>query len=367
MGENSGGEKTPAQRHGAGTYQMLWDCKFCGTQKLLGLTHRHCPNCGAAQDPAWRYLPAEADMIAVEDHKFVGVDRICPACSQPNSAASHFCSACGADLSGAQQAVVQEGRELGTGIAETDTRRDVVKDQFDAEMARVRASAPPRRMFGLTSSQWIVGLVLVLLVLCVGAAIYALTYSKQAAGTVTAQTWERTITIEDFRPRTSADWDERVPGDAYNTTCRERQRGTERVQVGSREECRDQPKGDGSFERICQNVPIYQDQPVYDQWCTFTVDRWDFARTVKTEGQGTVPAPIWPLVALSTGTGRYGQEREGPREAIYRVSVRDAEGGSHTCRFDDEARWRPFSVGASVTLKLNIAGDADCDTLQLAQ
>ena len=54
-------------RHGAGTYQMLWDCKFCGTQKLLGVTHRHCPNCGAAQDPERRYFPAEADMVALEN------------------------------------------------------------------------------------------------------------------------------------------------------------------------------------------------------------------------------------------------------------------------------------------------------------
>ncbi len=39
------------------TYEMLWDCKYCGQRKNLGLSHRHCPNCGAPQDPAARYYP----------------------------------------------------------------------------------------------------------------------------------------------------------------------------------------------------------------------------------------------------------------------------------------------------------------------
>ena len=33
------------------TYEMMWDCPYCGTKHLLGLTHRHCPNCGAARSP----------------------------------------------------------------------------------------------------------------------------------------------------------------------------------------------------------------------------------------------------------------------------------------------------------------------------
>ena len=37
-------------------FEMLWDCKYCGTKGLLGVTHRHCVNCGANQDPKARYF-----------------------------------------------------------------------------------------------------------------------------------------------------------------------------------------------------------------------------------------------------------------------------------------------------------------------
>jgi hypothetical protein len=32
------------------TYEMFWDCGFCGTTRLLGKTHRHCPGCGWSLD-----------------------------------------------------------------------------------------------------------------------------------------------------------------------------------------------------------------------------------------------------------------------------------------------------------------------------
>jgi len=55
---------------------MLWDCEFCGTKKLLGKTHRFCPNCGAQQDPKARYFPSDEEKVAVKDHVYVGVDKI---------------------------------------------------------------------------------------------------------------------------------------------------------------------------------------------------------------------------------------------------------------------------------------------------
>ena len=55
------------------------------------MTHRHCPNCGRPRT-GQRYFPAEEDMAR---HPYVGADKICPACQQPNNAASTYCTECG--------------------------------------------------------------------------------------------------------------------------------------------------------------------------------------------------------------------------------------------------------------------------------
>ena len=73
------------KRRDLGTYQMLWDCAYCDTTKLLALDHRHCPNCGGAQDAERRYFPSDEDKVAVEDHEFFGADWQCAACDSPNA------------------------------------------------------------------------------------------------------------------------------------------------------------------------------------------------------------------------------------------------------------------------------------------
>jgi len=80
------------------TYEMCWDCKFCGQKKLLGLTHRFCAGCGAPQDPASRYFPPENEKVAVKDNPFVGADVSCPACKQPMSRAAKCCTNCGSPI-----------------------------------------------------------------------------------------------------------------------------------------------------------------------------------------------------------------------------------------------------------------------------
>jgi hypothetical protein len=59
-------------------YEMLWDCKFCGTKKLLGKTHRFCPNRRPA--PIRRYFPADRKVV-VQDRVFVGADKSAPPAS----------------------------------------------------------------------------------------------------------------------------------------------------------------------------------------------------------------------------------------------------------------------------------------------
>ena len=50
---------TTPREESLGSYEMLWDCPHCDTKKNLGVTHRHCPNCGAPQDASKRYFPSD--------------------------------------------------------------------------------------------------------------------------------------------------------------------------------------------------------------------------------------------------------------------------------------------------------------------
>jgi hypothetical protein len=359
------GRKPPAgDRKGAGTYQMLWDCKFCGTEGLLGITHRHCPNCGSLQDPATRYFPKEEDMVALEDHEYVGADRICPACGQPNSAASTYCAECGADLATGAVAAMRGARDLGVGVAETDTRRDLVKDEFDAEMRRVGVVKDKRPVFmGLTKVQlWAVAGV-VILVAIIAAIVYAVTYRGSAEGQVDSLAWRRVIVVESFQQVSDSSWQDQMPGDAYGSRCEERQRSTRRVVSGSHEECRDVDQGDGSFRRVCQTVNEYRDEPVYDTWCSFTVDRWEVAREVTAESEGPDSPLSWPQVTLAAGSGGYGQEREARRYGRYTVAF----GDDMSCTFDDQARWEQFKLEDRVKVDTYITGEPDCDTLQVIE
>src|SRR3954465_10076373 len=80
-----------------GVYEMFWDCAFCDTKALLGVTNRHCPNCGAPQDETKRYFPPPGKEV-VATLAFDGVDLKCPACGTPNGAKANNCRQCGSPL-----------------------------------------------------------------------------------------------------------------------------------------------------------------------------------------------------------------------------------------------------------------------------
>ena len=97
------------------TYEMMWDCEYCGQKKLLGLSQRFCPQCGAPQNAQKRYFPPEEEKVAVEDHQFVGADLSCPACKQPMSKSCNACTNCGSPIDAGKQVAMQEMQVQGKG------------------------------------------------------------------------------------------------------------------------------------------------------------------------------------------------------------------------------------------------------------
>ncbi len=206
-------------------FQMLWDCRFCGTKKLLGLDHRHCPNCGAAQDPAWRYFPTDEDKKAVTDpsYKYEGIDKSCPFCKQPNSAAAKFCVVCGGDLTNATSVELKD-EKLASGKAE-----DLTLKKFQQQQAAI--AAQNKGMPGWLKVLLVIGVI----ALIIGGVIFALsksTYGSQLK--VTDANWERTLQVLQYNVVSGDTWCDSVPGDAYNRISRtDFETKTERYECGS--------------------------------------------------------------------------------------------------------------------------------------
>lgn len=348
-------------------YEMQWDCPVCMTKKLLGKTHRFCPNCGAAQNADARYFPADEDKVAVEDHELVGSDVICPACGGLNSAASNNCGTCGSPLEQGE-AVNTLTKGFASGALPTQARDvDQVRHEREMAAAGIDANTMQAQQSGKKSgiSPVMVGIAVVAAVVCGG--IFWL-FSQTEATTVTAvdHQWEREIRVEEYQTVRAEAWEDQVPAAAYGETCRLRERSTQRIQTG--EQCRTERRdnGDGTFteRQVCE--PTYREEPVMDDWCSYSVNLWEYERSVTTRGDGLSSAPEWGNTRFSCSSERLGCEREAGRNESYSVIFRDGDRNTYTCTFP-QSEWQSISPNSQWNIEVRqFVGGAACDTLERA-
>jgi len=324
------------------TYEMLWSCEFCGAKKLLGKTHRHCPECGAAQDPARRYFPSEAEKVAVEDHVFVGADLHCPTCKAPMSAAAKHCAECGAPLEG------------GAAVARV----------ADAPAVKPREQPPKRR----SKKGLVIGLVFAGLGLLSILFIVLALRTEEKQLTTVGHTWQREIKIEAFGPKAESEWCGSMPGDAYSVSRSREVRSYNEIPDGQDCTTRRVDNGDGTFTEKQECTTKYRKEPVYDDKCSYTVDRWSYARSATASGRSLAEVPVWPQVVLRAAGTTVGSEREGQRVETYTVHFGDGADAAKTLTCDlAEASWRAVPVGTRWRADASVlTGLLDCATLRPA-
>lgn len=297
------------------TYEMMWDCEYCATKKLLGKTHRHCPECGAVQNPEKRYFPPDNEKIAVEDHRFVGADRHCEACKAPNSAAAKHCTECGAPMNGGAE----------------------VKAVVDAQKAAPSPAGGTAATSKKSRLPWIIGGVVMVIIAIVMVLVF---WKKEATLKVTGHTWERVILIERFMPLSQDAWCDAMPSDAYNVSRFRDVRSYNQIPDGETCTTRRVDNRDGTFSERQECQTKYRKEPVYDDKCRFTVNRWNENRPVKAEGRSLADAPAWPAVNLPASVAAVlGAERMGRRTEKYTVYFGGKSGENHTCDFTEPV-WR---------------------------
>ena len=322
-------------------YEMLWDCDQCSTKGLLGDSHRHCPTCGAAQDPTKRYFPEPGSEVEARNHQFVGADWACAYCSSPNSAAAAHCTNCGAGQDGTKPVAL-------------------MADTAAPAPERVAPPAPAAPRSGWW--RW----ALAFFALAVVALGFMFTRTHEATATVSGKNWQREIQIEKFGPVSDTAWCDSLPGDAYAVSQSREQRSTRRVEDG--QVCHDEriDKGDGTFVKRRECTPRYREEPVYDNRCRYQVNRWRSYRTVQA-GPQTAAAPVWPALgnignANSLVGNTMGAERSGARSESYVLSLQ-AGGKIFTCNVS-ESVWTKYEQGSTAPLKVRMTGGADCGSLK---
>ena len=227
-----------------------------------------------------------------------------------------------------------------------------------------RSSAAPKpsqvKPQGTSKAPWIIGgIVALLAAFC----LVAMFWTKDVGVTVTAHSWERSIDIERMTAVSESAWCDSMPSGAYSVSRSREQRSTKQIADGQTCSTRDVDRGDGTFERKQECRTKYREEPIYDDRCSFTIDRWKVNRTAKAAGQGTEPAPEWPAVKLSRTGSSLGAEQEGSRTEKYTLSLMGDDQKPYTCTVA-AAKWGGIADGHKKVIPIGvITGAADCDKL----
>lgn len=321
-------------------FEMLWNCSRCGTEKLLGVTHRHCPGCGAPQAAENRYFPPKGDEIAVVDHVFSGADRTCNNCDTPVSRAAEFCHNCGGNMDGEDKNVAL--------VSEAPEPKPV--------------AAPPKKSGGMgMAAMGIGGLVIAAIV---AGLLVMMFWTREAGVEVTGHSWERSIQIEEFQAVSADDWCSEMPKDAYSVSKSKKEKDTKKIKDGETCKTVKVDNGDGTFKKKEECTPKYREEPIMADFCKYKVNKWDEKNWEKSKGNSVSPSPSWPKVTVKD-CKNLGCTRQGSKKESYSLNLVEQEDKKSKLNCDlPEKKWAGVKVGASAVAQIGVTGGVDCTKLK---
>ncbi len=308
-----------------GFFEMLWDCDHCEMRGLLGKSQRHCPECGAKQNPDKRYFPKEGEQRRIDGHRFEGADRHCPACEAPQSVNAKNCTNCGSPQDGARE----------------------VRGVVTAVAPKPKSKLWLWAVLGLGAAGTTTGVV-----------VYK-TRTVEQTVVVTEHRWQRSIGVEQFGDTQEEKWRNEVPSDARSVSCRSKQRTSHQVRDGETCKMEKVDKKDGTFQQVNKCKPKFRSEPVMDDSCSYTVRRWKQIDAVKLAGTGLTPA--WPTAGLPPE--QYA-EVMGAKRAGKKTEELTLVFGKQMCEGVPDEAWRKYADGAKVKVTVrSSSGDIVCSDL----
>lgn len=327
-----------------------WDCPTCGHKGNLGPETR-CKNCGAPRPEKVKfYLPEDAEVVEDEKRRReaqAGVDWVCGHCAAQNKAGDTLCYSCGNPRDAASEDVDLEQVEYDTEQVprQGPGLEEAAGEQYRRARIRTEAASKRKRRRGLLglilSSPILAGILFFLL------KSFPQTVDVEVVGFI----WERSIQFEHYEAVQEEAWE--VPSQAfqvssfkaihhYDKVFRGYETRTRDVRVKVGEEsyvCGQRDLGNGYFEdRYCTRpiyetreetykAEVYEDVPVYATKYRYTIMRWVRKQAYFRKISGTDQQARWPEAPTQGDPDTW---RQGPKDAVYYVTVLENDGDKHT-------------------------------------
>ncbi len=210
-----------------------WDCCSCGTKKIRG-TEGNCPNCGTPKGNVKCYLDTQHKEYLDEKtskHYGNGANWICPYCGNQNRYYSTNCRGCGAlktesveDYFGNNPNETTSQKERFEEHPLSYYNRSSVLNRENTRKEETRIYDTPKRKIGFREKIFnfvlnnkktvFAGIFTLIVLVAVVIGLVALFTPHVYNATVTANSWERSISIEEYKTVKEDDWS--VPSNAVN-------------------------------------------------------------------------------------------------------------------------------------------------------
>jgi hypothetical protein len=267
-----------------------WKCTYCGG--VNPGREMKCLQCGQPRGKDVKFF-LDGEAPEVTDQGLL---------SQANAGADWTCSFCGTNNRGTEARCRQCAAERGSSAS---LQEKVVAEPGSGQAAPVAA----RRLHPAAIAGIAVG------ALAVVALVYFLFFTaRETTAVLERGEWQQSIVVEEYRWMTRTAWEGSVPAGAAVLRSWDEKYGTEKIQTGTeRRKTGTRDKGNGFFEDVYEDVPVYTERDVYKKKYEYRIQEWVESRTVKAQGD-LGAAPAWPALTLAAG------EREKRRDeaaAVY--------------------------------------------------
>ena len=390
----------------------FWDCPYCDHKRISGLV-KVCPNCNKPRgDLVKFYMDGTKNYISEEKAKTISrnPDWVCSFCDSLNSDDVTICHVCNASKADSERNYFENQKKLqeqkkrmeqiyanSDAMKEDDspiakeTERSSNTSSYNQDYLDYHPTYPTQNNSFATPAKkknsifkskkfWGISAIVLASILLITGLVF-LFLPKQAEGVVDGFSWERSISIEEYKTFQESDWS--LPPGARLERTQTEIRGYEQVldhyETKTRtytEEVLDHYEtvvvgyrdlGNGTFEEITEQKavyrtetktetyqdPVYRDEPIYATKYYYEIDRWTHSKYVKSSGNDK--EPYWETYICKD------KEREGTKSETYKITIVTDDGKQETYTLDFNV-WNNLNKGDKVKLKVHFGGKAEIIT-----